>query len=487
MQCMDNPRQLLLEALGTGAAADPLPRVRRALLVVVFVAVSIAICFFLHFNLSTAGSIELLVVLSVAMRWGFAQATLASVLSVLCLNFLFTPPVFQFSVADPQNWVSLATFEAIALMVSLLSSRVRLYAETASAEHDRTSTLYGLSRAILLIDNHTATTQQLATLIREFLKAEDVIFRIDADALNPDPSESSRPDTDDLIAHHSRRVLRTGTTAIGSMTLSGWQIDPLLADAVASLSAIAIERERAIQRENRADAERRTEQLRAAVLDGLAHGFKTPLTAIQTASSGLLAINHLTATQAELVSIIDDQATLLNQMTTRLLQTAALEGREMRLHRHEASMLEIAEQAISRFESHVRTRIRTTAPAHLEPDDVDAELIALALDQLLDNASKYSAIETPIEVHLTQQPHETAVVIRNSGVPIPAEEQERIFQRFYRSAGGAHGPTGTGVGLSIVKKVAEAHGGATWVECDNDLTSFYFTVPHHRKAHHGKP
>ena len=69
----------------------------------------------------------------------------------------------------------------------------------------------------------------------------------------------------------------------------------------------------------------------------LAHGFKTPLTAIKTASSGLLAIDHLSSTQLELVAIIDERVTMLSQLTTRLLQTAALEAKEVRLRRSDTS------------------------------------------------------------------------------------------------------------------------------------------------------
>ena len=103
---------------------------------------------------------------------------------------------------------------------------------------------------------------------------------------------------------------------MGGMTMRGWRIDPLAADAVASIAAISFARARAIQMENRAEVERDAERLRTAVLDGLAHGFKTPLTAIKTASSGLLAIDCLSATQLELVSIIDERATMLSQLTT---------------------------------------------------------------------------------------------------------------------------------------------------------------------------
>jgi len=85
-------------------------------------------------------------------------------------------------------------------------------------------------------------------------------------------------------------------------------LTPLVATALASLSAIALERARSFETEYRAEVARQSEQLRTAVLDALAHAFKTPLTIIRTASSGLLAATSLSATQMELLTLIDEQA-----------------------------------------------------------------------------------------------------------------------------------------------------------------------------------
>ena len=85
-------------------------RVAIGFLLAAFAIVIAAAGFLLRVNLSTAGSLELLLVLLVALRLGFFQATVASIAAFLSLNFLFTAPVFTFVVADPQNWVSLVTF-----------------------------------------------------------------------------------------------------------------------------------------------------------------------------------------------------------------------------------------------------------------------------------------------------------------------------------------------------------------------------------------
>jgi two-component system sensor histidine kinase KdpD len=457
-----------------------------------------AVAYLLHFNLSAVGSLYLVLVVLISLRWGFAQATVASVMAVVCMNYLFVPPIFEFQVADPENWIALGTFETAALVVSGLSHKVLQHAAQAEVQRDRTAKLYELSRAILLIDGKISTTEQLAALMREVVHVTDVDLWVTYDNSSPSTAaqpancsggalEAFRADADDYDekTNITRRILRLGTTPVGALVLHGWEHDSLLADAVASIAAVAIERARAIQKENRAEAERNTEQLRTAVLDGLAHGFKTPLTAIQTASSGLLAIDHMTPIQTELVTLIDEQASKLAQMTTRLLQTAALESRDIHLRRSRTSIRSLVQDLIEAQDVSIRSRLELVAIAESISIDVDASMMESALLQLIDNAAKYSKVGETITVRIDQSEKETTVIVENVGPPIQAEERARIFERFYRGEAAVHGPSGTGLGLSIAKKTAEAHGGRVWVECTDELTRFFFSVENYRGTKHG--
>jgi len=499
-----------MESRSRGALQDMLRHAgatlqsRQQIVALLLIGASVAvagIAFRLHANLSTAGSLELLIVLVVALRLGFLQATIVSVTAFLCLNFLFTEPVFTFSVADPQNWVSLFTFEATALLVSRLSSKVHLHAIHAEEQRTRAVKLYELSRAVLLIDRRGSTEQQLSALICEIFEVSEVHIWVVPESRRTPPEPSLTDDNqqaretyledrdqDDLAGGLSHRRLRLGASTIGAMVMQGWKVDPLTADAVASIAAITFERARAIQRENRAEIERDAERLRAAVLDGLAHGFKTPLTAIQTASSGLLVIDRLTPTQAELVSIIDERATMLGQLTTRLLQTAALEAREIHLRRTDTSISDLLHKLVREQDDETRGRISVNASTQLSIDRVDAAMIELALQQLIDNAAKYSAIGSAVEIAVSQTQLETSVLVQNrtkAGFSIKPEERTRIFERFYRGSETLYGPAGTGLGLSIAKKIAEAHGGGVSVESIDDRTSFTFTVQRYNKEKHG--
>ena len=93
--------------------------------------------FALHVNLATAGLLELFLVCLAALRSGFLAATAASMIAVLCLDFLFTEPLFRFTISDPQNWIFMVTFEITALLVSSVSSQARRHAVQAEEQQRR--------------------------------------------------------------------------------------------------------------------------------------------------------------------------------------------------------------------------------------------------------------------------------------------------------------------------------------------------------------
>ena len=190
-----------------------------------------------------------------------------------------------------------------------------------------------------------------------------------------------------------------GHKGTGAIALRADHLSPIVADAIASIAAIALERSRSLEKETRAEAARQSEQLRTAVLDALAHAFKTPLTTILAASSGLLEAGTLSAQEAELVTLIDDQSVVLNDLTTRLLQTARLEGAEIHLRREECSLGELIDEVVEPFAAQLDNRpARIVVPDREVPVSGDSHLIVTALRQLVDNAIKYSDPGTAITI-----------------------------------------------------------------------------------------
>ena len=248
---------------------------------------------------------------------------------------------------------------------------------------------------------------------------------------------------------------------------------------IASLAAIALERARSFEKESGAEAARQTEQLRTAVLDALAHSVKTPLTAIRTASSGLLEAGRLSTDDVELAALIDEQAEHLNRLTSELLQMARIDAAEVRVRRERVSVLTLVEDVLARYREQLQGRhVEVTERASELEVYGDSKILAAALEQFIDNAAKYSAPGSPISVTAEEDLGEVVIGVHNEGPAIAAADRERIFERFYRAEGSRHRASGTGLGLSIAKTAAEAHGGRTWVVSEEGTgTTFFLALP----------
>ena len=247
------------------------------------------------------------------------------------------------AVSDPQNWVALATFEITALTVSRLSTRAQAQARAEARQRAQVEKLYELSRRILFLDRRQTIGPQIVSLIQEIFRTESVAL-FDATLARLDATGPRANELEELArsAYFQDTALWKAPTRTPGRTCCGWGQSPSARSrcaarnwtgsrlcAVASLAAIALERARSFEKESRAEAARQTEQLRTAVLDGLAHAFKTPLTAIRTASSGMLEAGRLSADDAELAALIDEQAEHLNRLTTELLQMARIDAAEV--------------------------------------------------------------------------------------------------------------------------------------------------------------
>jgi two-component system, OmpR family, sensor histidine kinase KdpD len=444
-----------------------------------------------HFNLSSATSVHLFLVTVIALRWGFLEASIVSLLSVVCLDYFFTQPLFAFYMSDSHDWVALITFESVALLVSRLSNQVSRHVHEAEMHRSRLQKLYELSQHVLLLDRQRPVDEQLASLIQSTLQVKGVALWNAYDLRlcrsgECDVTEAEvrsiyfmETNQDDNATATSRRVLRLSTRPIGSLVICGHSLDAASLNATASLIAVAIERARSFSAESSAEAGRQSEQLRSAVLDGLAHAFKTPLTTIRSSSSGLLEMNTLSGTEKKLVTLIDRQAGNLNDLTTHLLRTARLDSTDLKLKREQIDLVQLIQSSIEASSQEFNQH-----SVHIQPTMqhskvwADPHLLKMAIFQLLDNAAKYGTPGSTIAVDVREEDAEIVISVCNEGSFIPPEETEKIFQRFYRCPGSDRRASGTGIGLAVVKRITEAHRGRTWVNSNHHAgTTFFLTLP----------
>jgi two-component system phosphate regulon sensor histidine kinase PhoR len=233
---------------------------------------------------------------------------------------------------------------------------------------------------------------------------------------------------------------------------------PLMSFAIILLSAILII--------YAAEKERRLNQLKSELMANVSHELKTPLSVVRMFAD-MLRSDRVPSEERRLeyLDIICRESERLTSLIDNVLDFSALEGGKGPYRLKQGDLGEAVGRALEAFryrgeQDGVEVQLRRAA--ELPPVLIDQEAIALAVINLLDNAAKYGG-QTPVEVELTAKRHSIDVAVRDHGPGIPTDSLRRVFERFYR---GPHtNPTrGSGIGLSLVKHIAQAHGGRAWAK-----------------------
>ncbi|HEY1579580.1 MAG TPA: ATP-binding protein [Terracidiphilus sp.] len=443
----------------------------------------------LQWLLPVAVLLYLLIVVPMALWCGFWQAAIVSLSAVAVQGYFAARLARANPAADPANSITLVAFILTALVISRLSARVTEHARASDSWGGQMEDLYEFTRRTLQMNLHVEPGPQLAELVHEIFALEAVII-FDADLhetyeagyWNVDPQELAQnvyyfeTSDDDQETGISRRVLRLGTVPIGAIVVRG-DTSPLTNNAIASLIAITFDRYRAFANESRIETERQTEQLRSTVLDSLAHEYKTPLTAIRAASTGLSEMGKLSAGQSELVSLISEQTDLLSDLTTKLLTTARLDADEVTVRAVPIGVAALIDEVVASLSE----RLATMKVSVDLPDDrlvlcCDRRLMTMLLSQYIDNACKYAIFGTTITIRAAMSKSEVIFSVHSFGPEIPMADRERIFDRYYRSSNSSNRASGTGIGLSVAKRAAIIHNGYVWVTSDQDEGNTFFAA-----------
>jgi len=226
---------------------------------------------------------------------------------------------------------------------------------------------------------------------------------------------------------------------------------------------------------------RRLENARRDFVSNLSHEFRTPLTSIRGYAETVMDEKCASAAHRDFLPKIHRNALQLSQMIDELFKLASLENGTERLEKQQvnlrALMCDLEKELGPRFtEKGVRFsgEIQPGAEVFLARE----AFVRRILYNLLDNALKYTD-SGEIKVSAQKSGKELIVAVADTGVGIPAEDLERIFERFYRVNKDRSRQTGgSGIGLAIVKHLVQVHGGRVWVESKLGRGStFYFALP----------
>ena len=426
-------------------------------------------------NATTAGFAYLIAVLLIAATWGIVEATVASVVAMLCFNYYFLPPVRTLTVADPQNWAALFAFLATSIVASQLSARAHQRTRLAVDRQLEMERLYALSRAILLTEANRGAPKRIAQQIAQIFDLPAVVLYDrdigevyhggpeDLGAIDEKLREAALQGTllQDEAARTVVTAVRLGGEPIGSLAVRGSSLSDTALQAIANLVAICLEKVRGQEAASRAEAARQSEELKSTLLDAIAHEFKTPLTSIKAAASTLLSTPApKPEEQRELVTIVDEETDRLGRLVTEVTQMARIEAGKIQLDRKLYSVADLVSAALRQVKPTTNGRqITVEAAENLPLVNVDAGLIELAIRQLLDNALKYSTPGSPLSVVARRSESALIIAVRDHGPGIPERHLARIFERFYRGPGAERKAIGAGMGLAITREILRAHDG----------------------------
>ena len=431
-----------------------------------------------HVNPTTVALSLLLSVLVVSTLWGLRYALLQAVLSTLAFNYYFLPPVGTLTIADPQNWVAMFAFLATAVVASQLSDRARREAANANQRRRDVERLYAFSQRLLATDNMLELLNAIPIYMNEVLGAKSAaIYLAASQATYRSDPRSEEPNTEDLKAASVRgevvldrehgisiAPLRLGVRLSGAIGVVGPNLSRETLEALGGLAAIAIERAGVIEKLGKAEAERESENLRAALLDSVTHELRTPLTGIKAAVTTLMSSLPLDEAQRkELLTVINEESDRLNRLVGEAAEMAQLDA-HVELNLQPTAITRVIHTAVEQSAAVLgKHPVEVHAADSIPELPMDAERIVEVLRQLLENAAKYSPPDAPITITVETAPGQLIVDIADRGPGIDEFEQGLIFEKFYRGRDLRYRVQGTGMGLAIAKAIVEAHGGTITV------------------------
>jgi two-component system sensor histidine kinase KdpD len=398
------------------------------------------------------GVLYVLAVLLVAVGWGLAYAIPVAIASMLAFNWFHLPPTHTFTLADGANWFALVVYVVTAIVVSALAARVRRRAREAEQRERESALLASIASALL------GGTRVQDELDRIAAGAADVLG-VSTAAIELGPE---RPP----LAHEDPYPLVAGERHVGTLFLpereeAELSIRHRFLPALASLLAVATERERLERDALEAETLRRSDAVKTAVLRAVSHDLRTPIATMQTAVAGLAgdagALDE--HGRSELLDTLRTELGRLRRLVDNLLDLSKLQAGAARPSPELWTADELVGQALDGLAG--SERVDAGIPEGLPPVSADAGQVQRVLANVLENALRVSPPGERVLVRVTATRKELLVRVVDHGPGIPEADRELIFEPFHRSGTGG---AGAGLGLAIARGFAEANGGRIWVE-----------------------
>ncbi len=460
-------------------------------------------------GITSVALVLLMGVLASAVAYGLTASLVACLLSVAAYNFFFLPPLYTFTISDPENVVTLSVFAVVAVVASNLTARMRVQTVTAQSRAKSTEELYQFSRklagAVSMDDVLWATVHQVALM----LKVRVVVLLPGEQGLAVQagfPPDDMLDEADlaaakwtwqhnmpagrgaDTLPGAKRLFLpmQTGRGPTGVFGIDRDEPGPLLTpdgqrllNSLSDQAALAIERVNLVRDVDQAKLQAETDRLRSALLTSISHDLRTPLASILGAATSLMSQHgELDETgRTTMLKTIRDEAERLNRFIGNLLDMTRLEAGSLSFKGGLADLSDVVGAVLRRAKRllsvyHVKVELQHDLPML----SFDMVLFEQVLFNLLDNAAKYSVGGSLIELRAARHGDRVWIELLDEGDGIPPEDLERIFDKFYRVRSADRQRAGTGLGLAICRGFVEVMGGTITAANRADRSGAIFTI-----------
>jgi two-component system, OmpR family, sensor histidine kinase KdpD len=436
----------------------------------------------------------LLTVVLAAVFLGRGPSILASLLGVLAFDFFFVPPFYTFAVNDAEYILTFTGLFVVGLVISALTARAHEQAEAAKNRESDTAHLYSLSRELAAANSYESIQRAVQTHIETNFGQEVALYLPLGDSLRPIQANPIITDEAELSlalwAYRQAEPAGAGTSTFPSArqiflplktskhTVGVLSFKPInssrpftpdqrrMLEAFASQAAQTVERIYLAEQTRQIKLLQETEKLQNALLNSISHDLRTPLVTITGALTTLETQSEVITPESRhsLVETAREEAERLNRLVGNLLDMTRLESGSLKVKREHADVQDLIGTSIGQMEARLANRKLQVDISHDMPlIKADFVLIVHVLNNLLDNALKYSSENSPIKVYAQYSQDEIFISMADEGIGVPPEDLERIFDKFYR-VHRSEQVAGTGLGLAICKGIIEAHGGRIWAE-----------------------
>lgn len=429
-------------------------------------------------DLSNVALLYVLAVVLAGARYGRSVAIFAALLGSLLFAYVFVPPHFSLAITDIQYLLSAVIMLVVALLVGHLTANLRAHAEIVEAQAAQTKSLYEFARQLTATRSSDAVIDTSLHFLAHSLGATEASF-VATDQIGSlensfDGSLNNALETPDgKAASMVTLPLRALEAEQGSIRfqIENSQIESTqqkeFLKTIGSLIAVALERTHYLEMARDIEVRHAAESLRNTILSSLSHDIRTPLTSLVGTADTLLLVQALPREkQLSLLQGLREQALSIHQFVNNLLDMARLQSGNVELNLAWQPIEETVGAALQQIRSVAESRvIELSIDKDLPPLKIDATLMERALWNLLENAVKYSPDDTPIELNIRRikdgGDDNIDIEVCDRGPGLPSDDGESLFGLFQRGQTESSVP-GVGIGLAIVKSIADVHQGKLW-------------------------